>query len=50
MHVPLQVKIQNVAPRDRFHSLRDFISTDQKLQSMEAISYAGAREIKLPLL
>jgi hydroxymethylglutaryl-CoA lyase len=46
MHVPSQVKIREVAPRDGFQSLRDFIPTDQKLQIIEAISQAGVGEIE----
>jgi len=46
MHVPSQVKIREVAPRDGFQSLRDFIPTDQKLRVIEAISQAGVCEIE----
>jgi hydroxymethylglutaryl-CoA lyase len=46
MHVPSHVKIREVAPRDGFQSLRDFIPTDQKVQIIEAVSQAGVCEIE----
>ena len=47
MSVPAQVKVREVAPRDGFQSLRDFIPTDQKLQIIEAISKSGVGEIEV---
>jgi hydroxymethylglutaryl-CoA lyase len=46
MDVPLQVNIREVAPRDGFQSLRDFIPTEKKLEIIEAIVRAGVREIE----
>jgi len=46
MNLPSQVKIREVAPRDGFQSLRNFIPTDQKLQIIEAISRSGVGEIE----
>ncbi|MBW1689798.1 MAG: hydroxymethylglutaryl-CoA lyase [Deltaproteobacteria bacterium] len=46
MNVPSRVNIREVAPRDGFQSLRDFIPTDQKLRVIEAVLQAGVWEIE----
>jgi len=40
------VKIREVAPRDGFQSVNDFIPTDMKLKTIEAILKAGVRDIE----
>jgi hydroxymethylglutaryl-CoA lyase len=46
MNLPLKVTLREVGPRDGFQSLRDFIPTEQKLQIIEAIVRAGAKNIE----
>jgi len=40
------VKIREVAPRDGFQSVNDFIPTEMKLKTIEAILKAGVRDIE----
>lgn len=46
MDLPSKVKLREVAPRDGFQSLQDFISTEQKLQIIEAVAQAGVKDIE----
>jgi hydroxymethylglutaryl-CoA lyase len=46
MNLPAQVKLREVAPRDGFQSLAQFIATGQKLQIIEALGRAGVREFE----
>jgi hydroxymethylglutaryl-CoA lyase len=46
MNVPSEVALREVAPRDGFQSLRDFLPTDQKLQVIEALVQTGIRHIE----
>lgn len=46
MNLPPEVTLREVAPRDGFQSLRDFLPTDQKLQVIEALLQAGIRHIE----
>ncbi|UCF83992.1 MAG: hydroxymethylglutaryl-CoA lyase [Desulfobacteraceae bacterium] len=46
MHLPSKVKLREVAPRDGFQSLKDFLPTEQKLQIIEAVVQAGVKDIE----
>jgi hydroxymethylglutaryl-CoA lyase len=46
MHLPLQVHLREVAPRDGFQSLPQFIPTSQKVQIIEALARAGVKEVE----
>ena len=46
MNLPSKVKLREVAPRDGFQSLRDFLPTKQKLQIIEAVVKAGVKDIE----
>ena len=44
---PMKVKLREVAPRDGFQSLKEFISTEKKLEVIEAIARAGVQDIEM---
>jgi len=44
---PMKVKIREVAPRDGFQSVREFIATEKKLEVIEAIAQAGVEDIEM---
>jgi hydroxymethylglutaryl-CoA lyase len=46
MDLPSKVKLREVAPRDGFQSLKDFLPTEQKLQIIEAVVQAGVKDIE----
>lgn len=46
MSFPARVKIREVAPRDGFQSLRDFISTERKIEIINAIAKTGVSDIE----
>ncbi|MBW2411093.1 MAG: hydroxymethylglutaryl-CoA lyase, partial [Deltaproteobacteria bacterium] len=46
MNLPPEVTLREVAPRDGFQSLRDFLPTDQKLQIIESLAQAGISHIE----
>lgn len=46
MDVPADVTLREVAPRDGFQSIPDFIPTSNKLQIIDAIRIAGVQEIE----
>ena len=46
MDLPSKVKLREVAPRDGFQSLKDFLPTEQKLQVIEAVVKAGVKDIE----
>jgi hydroxymethylglutaryl-CoA lyase len=46
MDLPSKVKLREVAPRDGFQSLNDFLPTEQKLQIIEAMVKAGVKDIE----
>lgn len=46
MDLPSKVKLREVAPRDGFQSLKDFLPTEQKLQIIEAVVKAGVKDIE----
>jgi hydroxymethylglutaryl-CoA lyase len=46
MDLPSKVKLREVAPRDGFQSLKDFLPTEQKLQVIEALVKAGVKDIE----
>jgi len=46
MNLPSTLRLREVAPRDGFQSLRDFIPTEHKLEIIEAIARAGVRDIE----
>lgn len=46
MDLPSKVKLREVAPRDGFQSLQDFIPTEHKLQIIEAVAKAGVKDIE----
>ena len=46
MDLPSKVKLREVAPRDGFQSLKDFLPTEQKLQIIEAVVQAGVKYIE----
>ena len=46
MNLPTEVTLREVAPRDGFQSLKDFLPTDQKLKIIEALVTAGVRHIE----
>ena len=46
MSFPARVKIREVAPRDGFQSLRDFISTERKIEIINAIAETGVSDIE----
>ncbi|UCH21999.1 MAG: hydroxymethylglutaryl-CoA lyase [Deltaproteobacteria bacterium] len=46
MNLPPEVTLREVAPRDGFLSLRDFLPTDQKLQIIESLAQAGISHIE----
>lgn len=46
MDLPSKVKLREVAPRDGFQSLKDFLPTEQKLQIIEALVQAGVKDIE----
>lgn len=46
MDLPSKVKLREVAPRDGFQSLQNFISTEHKLQIIKAVAQAGVKDIE----
>ena len=46
MDLPSKIKLREVAPRDGFQSLNDFLPTEQKLQIIEAVVKAGVKDIE----
>jgi len=46
MDLPSKVKLREVAPRDGFQSLKDFLPTEQKLQIIEAVVKAGVKDVE----
>ncbi len=46
MELPKSVRIREVGPRDGFQSWKDFISTDQKIEVIDALLNAGVKEIE----
>jgi len=44
--IPKKVKIREVAPRDGFQSVAEFIPTGMKLKIIEAIALAGVKDIE----
>jgi hydroxymethylglutaryl-CoA lyase len=46
MNLPSAVTLREVAPRDGFQSLKQYLPTDQKLKIIEALSRAGIRHIE----
>lgn len=46
MDLPSKVTLREVAPRDGFQSLKDFLPTEQKLQIIEAVVKAGLKDIE----
>ncbi len=46
MYLPAKVKIREVAPRDGFQSLPDFLPTEDKRAIIEAVVAAGVREVE----
>jgi len=45
--VPMKVKLREVAPRDGFQSVMEFIPTEKKLEVIEAIARAGVEDIEM---
>lgn len=46
MDLPVEVNLQEVAPRDGLQSIKDFVPTDKKLQIIQAVQRAGIKEIE----
>lgn len=46
MDLPSKVKLREVAPRDGFQSLKDFLPTEHKLQIIEAVVKAGVKDVE----
>lgn len=46
MALPDRVRIREVAPRDGFQSLRDFIPTERKIEIIDAIAKTGVSDIE----
>lgn len=46
MELSSEVKLREVAPRDGFQSLRDFIPTERKLEIIKSIAEAGVKDIE----
>jgi hydroxymethylglutaryl-CoA lyase len=47
MMIPTKVKIREVAPRDGFQSVTEFIATEKKLEVIEAIARTGVQHIEM---
>jgi hydroxymethylglutaryl-CoA lyase len=45
--MPTQVKIREVAPRDGFQSVVEFIATGKKLEIIQAVAEAGVKDIEM---